>query len=197
MTLVSSGDIIFSAGEMPSKPKMYFICTGTMQYHHFNGQFTELHDRDWISEPVLWTNWMHRGHLMAGSDSRLCYLDSLTFQEISCQFAHHNFDVKAYAHHFVDGLNACEEPDDLASESEIQAEPCPGGCGFAVGQEHATHCCAMCKNGDGHGHLCKKKPYEEAMVCRTSTHQISELTKTGLVDKTMAKLHHSISYWRA
>merc|ERR1711920_288474 len=109
MLLVSDGDVLFSAGEIPAQPKMYFACRGYLSYTTNGADVSVLKDGGYISEGVLWTPWMHQGVLTAVGNARLCILDSLKFQNISGQFEHPaHFDPRAYAKHFVRALNAAE-----------------------------------------------------------------------------------------
>jgi len=105
MSLVSSNDIIFNAGELPLNPKMCWVCNGTLSYFSMTEQEFLVKEGDWISEGVLWTPWMHRGSLRANADCRLCELDARSFQDIVGQFDHGEFDPKDYAAHFVRKLN--------------------------------------------------------------------------------------------
>lgn len=118
--VVSSGDVIFNAGEIPAKPKMYFVTSGTLQYESMSGMETEVDTGNYVAEATLWTPWMHRGMLTASSDCRLCVLDSKKFQEIAGSFHHSmvdpEIDPRAYAADFVSALNASdEELTDLSS----------------------------------------------------------------------------------
>merc|ERR1712228_997402 len=69
----------------------------------------DLTQGQWISEPVLWTHWMHRGILRAACDSRLCLLDAHKFQDVVGTFDHDDFNPMVYAAGFVDGLNNCKD----------------------------------------------------------------------------------------
>merc|ERR1719401_3109886 len=76
---VSAGDVVFSAGEIPSEPKMWIVCNGTLNY----SRITEVKERQWIAEPVLWTEWVHLGDCISNGDCRLCTLDAVVFQRIA------------------------------------------------------------------------------------------------------------------
>jgi len=105
--LISAGDVVFNAGEMPANPQMYIICTGVLEYIPMKGKVAQVEAEQWLSEAVLWTPWVHRGVLQAKSDGRLCMLDARKFQEIVGQFDHSNshFDPKMYAAGYVKYLN--------------------------------------------------------------------------------------------
>mmetsp|Transcript_118053 Transcript_118053/g.220636 ORF Transcript_118053/g.220636 Transcript_118053/m.220636 type:complete len:914 (+) Transcript_118053:152-2893(+) len=117
MSSVSFGDVIFNAGEIPAKPKMYFVTNGVLQYESMSGEETEVAEGTYIAEATLWTQWMHRGMLTASTDARLCVLDSKKFQEIAGSFHHSmvdpEMDPRAYAAEFVSALNEAKDDDEL------------------------------------------------------------------------------------
>jgi len=103
--LASSGDVIFTLGEVPSQPRMLVVCSGELTYHEAGGEVTTVTVRNWISEAALWTNWTYQGTLVALSDCRLCALDAIRFQELVETFDHSDFDLKRYAKAFVQTMN--------------------------------------------------------------------------------------------
>lgn len=107
LLLISRGDVVFNAGEIPTHPKMYIICSGSMVYREINGKEAQLGAGEWISEACLWCPWMHRGMFMGATECRLCLLDARKFQEIVGEFDHSDFefDPKKYATDFVKSLN--------------------------------------------------------------------------------------------
>mmetsp|Transcript_28758 Transcript_28758/g.52549 ORF Transcript_28758/g.52549 Transcript_28758/m.52549 type:complete len:315 (-) Transcript_28758:232-1176(-) len=114
--MVSSGDVIFSAGESPPHPKMYFVVHGSLTYYPFDGVssgFQELRGGHWVAEATLWTEWIHHGLLKAATECRLCVLDAKRFQNIVIQFEHSDFNPKSYATDFIHSLNDAEEVNDL------------------------------------------------------------------------------------
>jgi len=107
MLMVSDGDVVFYTGETPVEPKMYIVCSGTLEYTPIKGQPTVLSVGMWIAEAVLWVYWTHRGHLVASSNyCRLCAIDALKFHEVVCQFEHVGFDPRLHAQRFVTDINA-------------------------------------------------------------------------------------------
>jgi hypothetical protein len=108
--IVSTGDIIFNAGEVPTQPVMYIVVYGELIYD-CHGIETEVNVGTSISEATLWTQWMHRGVLTATSDCRLCLLDSKEFQNIAGNFHHMDFNPRTYANGFVNALNAMDIQD--------------------------------------------------------------------------------------
>jgi len=148
MTQVSNGDIVFNVGEIPPKPKMILVVSGTLHYVPMSvsgragGRVSrtsrksrrsttvvpalkggvDLAAGQWISEPVLWTHWMHRGILTATHDCRLCLLDAQRFGDTVCAFDLDEFNPKVYAAEFVKGLNTCnEELSDIPLGLEMRA----------------------------------------------------------------------------
>lgn len=113
--LISTGDVVFNAGEIPQLPKMYIVCSGTLDYIPLSGNVIEVFSEHWLSEAVLWTHWMHRGVLKATHDGRLCCLDALRFQEIVGCFDHspQQIDPKNYARLYVEHLNSLLDQNDL------------------------------------------------------------------------------------
>jgi len=104
MAIVSRGDVVFYTGEIPANPKMFMVCTGVLKY---TGAVTRsVVEKEWISEACLWTEWIHRGELVAHKDCRLGLLDAQSFQHTVSQFHRQSFDVKAYAEEFVNELNS-------------------------------------------------------------------------------------------
>jgi len=114
--LLCSGDVLFSFGEEPANPKMYFIQKGTLTYIR-HGTDTMIQEPSWVAEAVLWTCWKHQGTLMAASDAKVATLDAKAFLDIarhSCLGAwHHAVDPRCYAAEFVEALNGCGRPDDM------------------------------------------------------------------------------------
>mmetsp|Transcript_153113 Transcript_153113/g.293223 ORF Transcript_153113/g.293223 Transcript_153113/m.293223 type:complete len:862 (-) Transcript_153113:33-2618(-) len=109
MTSVSPGDLVFTNGEMPSAPMMYFVVSGGLQYTTVNGEVNKVAPGDCLSEASLWTPWMHRGDLEAFRECRLCTIDAKQFAKIVCQFEHAGFDPRDRAADFVRKLNTLDE----------------------------------------------------------------------------------------
>jgi len=102
--LVSTGDIIFMPGEIPSPPRMFIICSGELSYHFVSGAVAYVQVGQWISEATLWTSWTHQGMLKAASDCRLCLLDATAFLQLA-ETVDHDFDVRKYARTFLESMN--------------------------------------------------------------------------------------------
>lgn len=132
--MVSVGDVIFCAGEIPSQPKMYIISSGQLEYETSNENKIPIGEDQWVSEATLWVEWMHRGSFSATSDCRLCVLDAKTFQHICSQFSHSNFDPQSYARDFVKTLNqegsdASDLPFDFDPDCVKKSSPSSRGVG--------------------------------------------------------------------
>lgn len=106
--LLDVGDVIFSKGEAPAEPKMYFLFKGTVEYQAPSGETVTLSERQWIGEPVLWLQWAHRGQLKAVTDVKVARLDARRFQDIMERFKEvfpAGFNPKLYAHDYAKHLN--------------------------------------------------------------------------------------------
>jgi hypothetical protein len=120
LLMMSSGDIVFSAGEKSSTPRMFIVTKGRLQYTGTQGtaQLVTPHGGMVIAEAALWTSWMHRGILVAIGESSLMALDADKFKTIVTQFEHSGLDPIQYALRFLEQLNdlgdyasdICEEP---------------------------------------------------------------------------------------
>jgi hypothetical protein len=119
----SPGDIIFSVGEIPAKPKMFLIGDGHLEYKGFDGLGVNLEGGEWVAEACLWVKWTHRGTLRAISDARIFTIDAKEFQTICGQFEHiGGFDPRTYAAAFADNLNLMSETTDLHVDFEWGGE---------------------------------------------------------------------------
>lgn len=114
--LLDAGDVLFSKGEAPAEPKMYFFFKGTLEYTPSMGDAIVLTERQWIAEAVLWLQWVHRGQLKAITDIKLAKLDARKFQDIMERFKEvfpSGFNPQVYAHDFADHLNNLANPDQV------------------------------------------------------------------------------------
>jgi len=102
---LSTGDVLFHAGEIPTRPEMFFNRHGTLEYvTQDESEFLE--DGRYLSEAALWVAcWTHCGTLRATGECRLLALNAVSFQDISCQFHDEDFLIHEYALYFVDMLN--------------------------------------------------------------------------------------------
>lgn len=81
--LLAQGDMVFGMGEEPTEPKMYIVVSGRLEYTDAYGESSEVVEKSWLAEAVLWTHWKHQGTLTVEIDAKLVALDAHTFQEIS------------------------------------------------------------------------------------------------------------------
>jgi hypothetical protein len=112
--LLDPGDVLFSKGEAPAEPKMFFFFSGTLEYTTAAGDVVVLGARQWIAEPVLWLQWVHRGQLKAITDVKVAKLDGRRFQDIMERFKEvfpTGFSLKVYAHDFAQTLNEMSNPE--------------------------------------------------------------------------------------
>jgi hypothetical protein len=111
--LWSNGDVVFTRGEAPSEPKMYFVLKGQLEYTS-RTETTVLDKNSWVAEPVIWTQWTYKGTLTATNDCKLAALLAKTFQEIVDRFKEIvDIDPKVYAADYVHMLNGCDRATDL------------------------------------------------------------------------------------
>jgi hypothetical protein len=118
------GQELFHYGQ--EADKMYVVNIGKMTYSSGGGSERPNLDVEvggWISEMVLWTNWIHRGTLFATCFSELCEIDSQLFQkqvqlrddiyEVSCRYA------QRYVQRLVSLGDENETTDCWGSQDEI------------------------------------------------------------------------------
>lgn len=104
--VLTKGDLLFCAGELPPDPKMYVVRAGTLLYTSIHGDQKFLGTGQVVAEPALWTSWVHRGICVANGECRVCILNAKEFASIVCQFDHSDFDPCRYAGAYVHDLNA-------------------------------------------------------------------------------------------
>lgn len=113
MVLLAKGDVVFSKGELPREPKMYFVVKGLLDYY-CRGDTVTIGERQWAAEAALWTTWTHRGTLTSSTDVKMAALDSKTFRDLVHRFrGKKSFDPRLYASEFVEHLNKTSKVDDL------------------------------------------------------------------------------------
>ncbi|CAK0868107.1 unnamed protein product [Prorocentrum cordatum] len=99
---LSRGDVLFSEFEVPTAPRMFFVLRGRLSYAR-GTEAQRAVDRTWLSEPVLWTTWAHRGTLRAQTEANLLALDAHRFVNIMSTFP--TLHSLNYATKFVENLN--------------------------------------------------------------------------------------------
>jgi len=111
--MLDSGEVLFHRGEDPAEARMYFVLSGTFEYEDKYGENHTVVEKQWLSEPALWTNWRHRGTLTALCDSKMAAVNSEQFQQVCANSMKKDIDLdwnpKAYAQATVKELNANRE----------------------------------------------------------------------------------------
>jgi len=85
----SRGDLLFTDGEAPLRPRMYFVMSGTLSYADGTDNESLLASTDsssWICELALWFPWTHQGTLRATSNCELLALDAANLQRTARKF---------------------------------------------------------------------------------------------------------------
>lgn len=115
--LLAKDDVIFSKGEFPAEPKMYFVVKGQLDYTYPGGwEAVTIAAGQWLAEAALWTQWTHRGTLTATNDVKMVLLDAKPFQDICTRYKESGgFDPKLYAADFVSHLNQQDDVSDLTT----------------------------------------------------------------------------------
>eukprot|EP00747_Dinoflagellata_sp_TGD_P099239 gnl/TRDRNA2_/TRDRNA2_167677_c6_seq5.p1 gnl/TRDRNA2_/TRDRNA2_167677_c6~~gnl/TRDRNA2_/TRDRNA2_167677_c6_seq5.p1 ORF type:complete len:469 (+),score=71.69 gnl/TRDRNA2_/TRDRNA2_167677_c6_seq5:3-1409(+) len=106
---LSPGDMLFTEGEVPPTPQMYFVLKGTMKYYQRGCLPVEVNVNQWASESVLWTPWMHVGRLRAKTEVNILVVDAEQFQNIAYQFQDAEFRSKKFGIAFVAALNKSDK----------------------------------------------------------------------------------------
>lgn len=105
------GDILFSTGELPKVPLMYFLTAGRLLYIRPHVMSVTLLHGQWACEPSIWCPWTCRGILRASSECSLSCVNAERFQTVAEQFKSLHFYPAQYAVQFVDELNSLEKQD--------------------------------------------------------------------------------------
>eukprot|EP00929_Paragymnodinium_shiwhaense_P104377 TRINITY_DN6873_c0_g2_i1.p1 TRINITY_DN6873_c0_g2~~TRINITY_DN6873_c0_g2_i1.p1 ORF type:complete len:820 (-),score=209.29 TRINITY_DN6873_c0_g2_i1:97-2556(-) len=104
-------EMLFSAGEEASY--LYFVKAGSLSYKFGGG--IELdpppEPKDWLSEPVLWVEWRHRGDMQAMSESHMVTISPGIFSEVMFLHPKPWTYAKQYAIRFLEMLNGIERAD--------------------------------------------------------------------------------------
>jgi len=108
LTLARS-DTVFSEGEVPSCPKMFFVLSGRLLYIREGADASSLAQGQWAAEPALWTKWVHQGVLKAVTDCSLLCLDREQFCHVAHTFRTQDFYPAEYAMEYVDCLNTLDK----------------------------------------------------------------------------------------
>jgi len=115
---ISKGDVLFSDGEIPEEPKMFFLLSGSLQYRRISCPLNYVCPMQWGCEACLWVSqWAHHGSCSAMSDCRLICLSAERFQGTASQFKRLEFFPAMYAEEFVRRLNL--KADDKTNFTEL------------------------------------------------------------------------------
>lgn len=109
-------DVVFTRGEMPPEPKMYFCVSGVLEYTDSYQEMELVTEKMWVAEAAIWTTWKHQGNLVATNDVKLAVLDAQVFGDICRRWMKKmksTFNPKLYACQFVESLNKQERLTDL------------------------------------------------------------------------------------
>lgn len=108
---LSSGDVLFSDGEIQDVPGMFFLLTGDLQYRRGSSSQAPVKAGQWLCEATLWVQqWATHGVASAVSDCCLLRLDADKFQSAALQFKKLEFYPALYADAFVMRLNEVDAP---------------------------------------------------------------------------------------
>jgi hypothetical protein len=120
MLLLDCGDVLFRRGDEPADPRMYVVFSGVLEYVDKYLEQHKVVEKQWISEPALWTNWKHQGTLTAITDAKMAVLDAEQFQDVCSHYMKkskmQDFNPKSYAAKFVEELNETSDLSDLATD---------------------------------------------------------------------------------
>jgi len=109
---LSRGDVLFSSGEVPPEPAMYFCVTGKLLYdQEYTNRTWTLTTGCWACEGTLWVPWVHHGVLRAKTEAILTVVDALKFQSVACNTTtdmNTPSVTKLYSEAFCARLNECD-----------------------------------------------------------------------------------------
>merc|ERR1719223_1026534 len=89
-------DVVFYAGDAATR--IFFLEDGDLEYvQHGSKQVVQL--QTWISEPVMWTSWVHMGNLVARAECQFTVVSAPLFVST---MAHSEFGAKLARDHAVD-----------------------------------------------------------------------------------------------
>lgn len=114
---LSAGDVVFTAGEIPADPHMYFCSAGVLEYCKPDEEAVLITEKMWVSEAALWTSWRHQGQLVATGEVKVAAIDAQAFTDICRRWMKKSkgtFTPKTYAAKFVEQLNEQTSLTDLS-----------------------------------------------------------------------------------
>jgi len=119
---LSQDVVLFSEFEVPVKPKMFIVQSGALQYLTSFGICQKVNPKQWISEAVLWTHWVHRGTLKVKTESHILAIDSKQFGEHVSMYRTQQGYAYKYAKRFLEDMNETEmcSITDLGNDSIVR-----------------------------------------------------------------------------
>jgi len=119
----ADSEIVFNNGDVAQN--MFFIRSGTVDYIRPDGSELQppLEEKEWFSEPVLWTEWRHQGTMSAQVDCELFVVDPTVFATAVCGHPTPFEFTRRYAFEFVIELNTLNREDitDVLRHSKLYA----------------------------------------------------------------------------
>merc|ERR1712079_272470 len=125
-------DVTFVAAEVASY--MYFVTSGSLTYCLAAETSTDLGiqnddevtmpvtSENWISEPVLWTPWIHMGTLQVIVASELIFVDANEFGKVASSQSQVCDLSSNYGHKYVELLNSMTRRGDKLSDIATNSE---------------------------------------------------------------------------
>jgi hypothetical protein len=105
---ISRGDKVFMEFDVPSTPCMFFVNYGQLKYSQ-GGISEDVNAKQFFSEPVVWTTWVHLGTMTATKETRLLAIDAgggeFGFRRVLLKHKMAHRFMCIYAAHYVQELN--------------------------------------------------------------------------------------------
>jgi len=123
-------DPTFHAGD--EGKKMFFIKSGILDYLPIGcSEPLPMEPKDWLSEPVLFTTWRHRGSLQACTESELIAVDPKQFMTVMSVHPRPWHYAVSYAKAFIHMLNSRDDFSDVCKfegmHEELMSAVCAAG----------------------------------------------------------------------
>lgn len=119
---LSMGDTLFTYGESPRVPQMFFLMSGCLVYKYQSvGVERMVGIGMWACEAALWVPWIHLGDMSAGADCGVLGLDAAVLQEVSVKFQSQATFSAVYASKFMNWLNSQQAATDLPHTHDCEA----------------------------------------------------------------------------
>jgi len=102
---VPAMEYVFEAKDGADCTAMYMVRSGRFCYTCEKAQNVLVNKGDWACEAALWTQWFHRGDMMALEDSVLLKVSAVELQECLNSMHMRRHEPRRYAERFVNQLN--------------------------------------------------------------------------------------------